>query len=493
MKHLNLILVGSLAPFAACAQTIPNPQIDSWYTMLSGRYARVVQVRGGQPTTTWPSPDLPNFGGGQTLPAYSDVQQVGYSAGWIYVLATGLASHQMGPWYVDVQHVLGNWPSNQNLMMRFSRSPRPATQHQLTGGGAQGLWVNGVAMFNMLDTFAWNSQTMRDEPSMNRPSAIWWRNAVLAEANSFDAGNAHQPPSGQYHYHDNPVALRAQLGDHVAIDPLTHKYLETNLGGHSKILGWADDGYPVYGPYGFANPNDPTSPIVRMRTGYILRNGQFGTTNLAATGRHSLGHWAAQLHNVAMQLAPNQFGPNVDQIHPLGIYTEDFDFLGDLGGQVGRDFDLDPFNGRFCKTPEYPNGTYAYFVTINPDGSPAYPYTIGRQFFGEASGGIVQKLTEVVTLARNAGPFSPTKILRLTRSGQIAITFSSVEGGHYKIEASDGTSGNWVLVAQDLRSAGLTTIYHTDAGYSGPSAIFRITLTSLEPYDVTGRPSSNLP
>ena len=51
---------------------------------------------------------------------------------------------------------------------------------------------------------------------------------------------------------------------------------------------------------------------------------------------------------------------------------------------------LDKNNGRFCVTPEYPNGTYAYFATINSltDSSgvfakykrPTFPYLIGQNY-----------------------------------------------------------------------------------------------------------------
>jgi hypothetical protein len=34
-------------------------------------------------------------------------------------------------------------------------------------------------------------------------------------------------------------------------------------------------------------------------------------------------------------------------------------------------------NGRFCITPEYQNGTYAYFLSIDVDDQPAFPYMIG--------------------------------------------------------------------------------------------------------------------
>ena len=71
---------------------------------------------------------------------------------------------------------------------------------------------------------------------------------------------------------------------------------------------------------------------------------------------------------------------------PQGFFVEDYVYDG-LG-------DLDEHNGRFCVTPDYPNGTYAYFTTINPtliENSgpfnkyriPEFPYLIGNTFKSE--------------------------------------------------------------------------------------------------------------
>ena len=43
---------------------------------------------------------------------------------------------------------------------------------------------------------------------------------------------------------------------------------------------------------------------------------------------------------------------------------------------------LDKFNGKFGVTPEYPNGTYAYFMAEDGSGNPVYPYVIGPQYRG---------------------------------------------------------------------------------------------------------------
>ena len=46
---------------------------------------------------------------------------------------------------------------------------------------------------------------------------------------------------------------------------------------------------------------------------------------------------------------------------------------------------LDRYNGRYCVTPEYPEGVYAYFCTIDGvSGAPKFPYFIGPDFYSEA-------------------------------------------------------------------------------------------------------------
>ena len=195
---------------------------------------------------------------------------------------------------------------------------------------------------------------------------IWMRNAVLAESPTFDPCNAHQPPTGEYHYHDNPVCLRLQLNDNIRKDG--NRYVEqAGPWRHSPILGWAYDGNPIYGPYGYAKATDAASGVTRMKSAFHLR---------AMTERHTLARWAAELHGVSEKLSEAQYGPAVDAAHPLGWYVEDYEFTASGGDG------LDLYNGRFAVTPEFPKGTYAYFVTIDEKGAPAFPYVLGRQYYG---------------------------------------------------------------------------------------------------------------
>ena len=130
--------------------------------------------------------------------------------------------------------------------------------------------------------------------------------------------------------------------------------IEQDSGTHSPILGWSYDGSPIYGPYGYSTNSGGSLKI--LQSGYSVS---------ISTDR------------------PNPLTSNGEQIYPDGFFVEDYLFTPDK--------DLDEHNGRFCKTPEYPNGVYAYFATINPnvkdsEGAfknyrrPQFPYFIGNSY-----------------------------------------------------------------------------------------------------------------
>jgi len=215
---------------------------------------------------------------------------------------------------------------------------------------------------------------------------IWRRNAYYGEFLTFDSCLGHQPGSGQYHYHVSPICLRGELNDNVTIvrtGRIGSVYAEqtSNLH-HSPILGWALDGYPIYGPYGYSNPNDTTSAIRRITSGYQLRN---------ITARTSLPTWSLPNHpGVSQNLSASQYGPTVSTQYPLGRYLEDYDYIAGSG-------DLDQYNGRFAVTPEFPKGTYAYYTTIDSNGVPAFPHILAGQFYGIASGNFPTSVTAATT------------------------------------------------------------------------------------------------
>ena len=109
---------------------------------------------------------------------------------------------------------------------------------------------------------------------------------------------------------------------------------------HSPILGWSYDGSPIYGPYGYDQVEGGS--VRQMIGGY--------SSPTTKDNRPSLS------------------------IFPLGFFVEDYTFNGEG--------DLDESNGRFCKTPEFPNGIYAYFTTLDTtsEKNPKFPYLIGNLY-----------------------------------------------------------------------------------------------------------------
>ena len=301
-----------LALLASSLCAAANPQLSSWYTKDSGKYARLFTSEAtetaGTSVTTWS-----RGSGVQNAPAYSGVQEISYSATWVYIRTTGLASHLMGPWYLDAakSQNFPNFPGHTNTLYRIPRTTTVAATKTNTIGGATGFYVNGVAMFDMRDTFSYRNASAQDATPVNglTGDGIWNREVYHNEGVTFDAAFAHQAGE-QYHYHAQPPALRYQLGDHVDYNAATNRYTESTAAvtKHSPILAWAADGYPVYGPYGYSSPLDSNSGLRRMTSGFVLRNGQNGTTNLAATGRTTLPAWAARVQNRAAALAANQYG-----------------------------------------------------------------------------------------------------------------------------------------------------------------------------------------
>ena len=463
------------APIARAA----DPYVDSWLTAHSGRYARIYATdtarTNGVSLTTWT-----NGGTLQSLPAYVGVQEIYSSASWLYIRSTGLGIHTMGPWYLNAAHTQAfpAWPVNQKALYRIPRSPTVPATKTLTGLGAIGYSVDGVALFDTQDGQKWTGS------SEGMGTGYWYRDAYINEGVSFDPGNAHQPGSGQYHYHANPIALRYSLGDHVDFNSTTKIYTESTnaLTQHSPILGWMRDGIPYYGPYGYSNAKNPASGIRRMTSGYVLRNGQYGTLNIPSAGRLYLPKWAARAYGVATNV---QAGPSNFTTYPFGRYMEDKDYLGDLGYTQGVDFDLNEWNTRWCVTPEFPNGTWAYFVAINSDGSPAYPYNIGRSFFGTTAGGAVTTVSETVTTNYVGGPIlAPSLKTPTVTSDAITLTWSATEGGTYWVESTTNFT-NWAT-----QSTPVAAVRNT-ASYTNTSAddhrFYRVARTTLATYDpVTG-------
>jgi len=486
MKTKVSLATLALMGFFFAGRLQADPQLSSWFTTYSGKYARIytnaAAENSGSAVITWS-----NGTQTQSLPAYDGIQEVDSSASWIYIRSTGLGSHIMGPWQVGFP----NLPANQKVWFRFPRTQAVATNTTLNGGGAIGYFVDGVAMFNSWDAFYWSGTA--DTQSTASGGGYWNRDAYVNEGATFDPAYAHQQNTGVYHYHADPIALRFLLGDHVGYNAASNVYTESTnaVTAHSPILAWVGDGYPLYGPYGYAVATNANSGIRRMVSGYVPRNGQYGTDNLSTNGalRTYLPAWALREYTAAGAQNGTTNGPTVNSTnYPFGRYMEDNSYLGDLTNpntgktyQQGADFDLDEFNGRYCVTPEFPNGTYAYFVAISSNAAPVYPYNIGRAYYGKFTASTVTSLSETVTTNFLGGTNSPLKLAQPgVKNNTVTLAWSAVEGGSYQVQATTNLS-SWTVLASNVSPNEIAGSYNDSTTLA--ERFYRVALTSVASFD----------
>lgn len=312
----------------------------------------------------------------------ANVQTVQYSTNNVYVSTKGIPAYPTGP-FLDGNPSLA---SSQNAIFKLPLQPVANTGTlTATTGGNIGIFINGVALFDYRDGVAWNTQANvlcggpGNPPCPGGPNANmpWNRDAVPAEKPGFDCSKGH-PAMGNYHHHQNPSAFKLDL---QVISTICDIYDADGLYAidsmqHSPLIGYAYDGFPIYGAYGYKNA-DGTGGITRMRSGYQLRNISVRT------------HWAD-----GTDVAD---GPAVSATYPLGYFREDYEFIVHTGSAEY----LDASNGRFCVTPEYPNGIYCYFATVDANWNSEYPYVVGPKFHGVVSGAKVTSINETVSTYTN--------------------------------------------------------------------------------------------
>lgn len=148
------------------------------------------------------------------------------------------------------------------------------------------------------------------------------------------------PADGRYHYHGFSPCIHGESGTQSG-DSIPH----------SKIYGWAFDGFPIYGPYGYTDGNDINSSVVRVTSGYKC---------------------------------------TVDEDECSEEEKTDPDYwVSDSTGM------LDECNGRWTRTPEFPDGMYVYVLNIQENGLPEFP-GVPYCLHGEATGSFSETIEELM-------------------------------------------------------------------------------------------------
>ncbi|MBL7820521.1 MAG: YHYH protein [Saprospiraceae bacterium] len=316
----------------------------------------------------------------------SNVQKVQYSDSNVYVSASCIPGYDIGPWQGNP-----NIPKNQNFVFKITRFPKANNNTPIsTGLGHIGVWTNGVSIFNPKDGMSYNNQN------------VWNQNAIVVEGPSFDNCLGHPAPNGEYHHHLNPRCL----------------YNDTLSTLHAPIIGYAFDGFPVYGAFGYSN-KDGTGGIRRMQSSYQIRN--IIKRNILPNG-----------------MAASSAGPDVSTRFPLGYYVEDYEFVQGSG-------DLDEHNGRFCVTPEYPKGIYAYFVSLDSNLIAAYPYVLGTSYYGLVPTGNTGPGSGHNTIRENVTSYNGTTQIDETVFELKVILFENPANSVLSILVNDNAPNNLKL------------------------------------------------
>ena len=217
----------------------------------------------------------------------------------------------------------------------------------------------------------------------------------------------------------NPKALRVSLNDN-----LSNTGAEPSSKTHSPIIGFAYDGNPIYGAFGYEDPLDATTSIIRMTSSYSLNGDRID-------------------------------GPS-KITYPLGTFNNDYTYNHKSGT-------LDQNNGRFCITPDFPKGTYAYFLTIDSSQVPQFPYVLGDNFYSLPVDSNYNSKINQNDLPKNAKRFY-VDATPINGEGVIA-SISDITPGSIDAVAIESSSSNFSVNSK---------VYFDEVGTDGSEAEARV-------------------
>ena len=249
----------------------------------------------------------------------------------VFITTNGIPNHDFESMLACTQG--GDCTAEQNYAWTIPRNPTNDT----TGGhdsaecpeangeyecaadrGAIAVAINGVPLYGP-----------EDGPGGDAVAAE--HGAFVEDRQPIDLGicHGHNAMGGTYHYHadSNCMHWHAGAGENIKddYDMSTPQAVAQNTydGNHSKVIGVAYDGYPIYGFWGYSD----TMSIVEMKSSYELKSGETGYNGI-----------------------------------------DDYKFTEGLGH-------LDVCNGHFGPTPDFPQSIYHYHTTMqNGDGDMGFPY-----------------------------------------------------------------------------------------------------------------------
>ncbi len=179
--------------------------------------------------------------------------------------------------------------------------------------GAVAFAVNGVSIFGPEDGPGGDAVAGQEGAYEEDRQNVW-----------LGLCHGHSGPGGEYHYHADGNCMHWHPeGEQTWLDYSLES--SRTVSEHSPIVGFAFDGYPIYGFVGW----DEEGEVAEMTSSYRLKEGETGYNGI-----------------------------------------EDYEYIQGLGY-------LDACNGHWGATPDYPEGIYHYHTTWeNGEGGIGFPYFI---------------------------------------------------------------------------------------------------------------------
>lgn len=309
---------------------------------------------------------------------------VTYDNSNIYIAGRNITNHTVdvetnavgfGP--IEEQDVSYNIP-NINLSVAAS-SPTTMPDY------AVAVMVNGIALYTPKSTKTWND------------AGEWHYNNGTIDSYNELSTYSHSTVGGLFHYHAVTPEV-VGLTDGVIEEDGALKW-DSNA--HSPIIGWAFDGLPIYGPYGYReynNSNQPvnTDDIVNIKSPFRLRQ---GIRNSGPGGAYT------------------------------GMFVEDYEVDSTKISQPGY---TNQFNLRYGTTPDSPSTPIWFYVaTMNDNGEPMFPYAVGggyKSHTGSTKVWAGQYYAAANELDKNnisSGTFDANATLALTSA--LTITYATTD------------------------------------------------------------------
>ena len=333
--------------FAIVHQNQPDAPSAISSTKWNPNTLNVIDVEGTYPSTTKFSTD------GQVISIDSDGDPYPALAGQ-QGTNTGVRTFGVNPNFIKDQ--------TYNYRIKDRSGENTAQPHDAQLGG-MGIFANGV-----LATSPSAGDHALPGSTIFPPIGFNYNASHLGAVYGVDLGGGHPEFTGSYHYHNGTFLYNAWNTSKFYGANSYYNLTNFNgdkfrhIDGHSKIIGYCFDGYPIYGPYGYFSSTDFNTPVIQMTSSYkLLPNDDHRPRDFRYDRTIDVD--------------------NVGEITlTAGSFIQDYEFKDSLGT-------LDRYNGRYTVTPDFPNGTYAYFLTFDKtttdvgisQSAPSYPYIFGNQ------------------------------------------------------------------------------------------------------------------